>query len=126
MAGLDWATLKPLDGIPHIDQSVEVILTTRQGEMIEREWFGNPGLKLLGENATAKTILLWFTILWMLIELFEPRRKITRFVPNSVDRLGGFDCTMEGLYRPYAHLDWQQAAAYISVVDGAVRLESGT
>ncbi|WP_420408697.1 GPW/gp25 family protein [Hoeflea sp.] len=105
-------------------QSLEVIFTTRQGERVMREWFGNPGLKLLGENATPQTILLWFTTLWVLTELFEPRFRISRFVVNDVTRLGFSDFTIEGEHRPYAHLDWVQAQYYVSVTDGAVSLSS--
>ena len=68
----------PLDGFEHVEQSLNKIFTTRQGERVMREWFGNPGLRLLGENATPLTVLLWFTILWTLIELFEPRYRVRR------------------------------------------------
>lgn len=91
-----------------------------------REWFGNPGLKLLGENATERNVLLWFSILWALIELFEPRFRVKRFVVNEIDRLGYGDFTMAGEYRPYAHLDWKQAKAFVAVdKDGSVRVSAG-
>ena len=124
MAGLDANTMKPLDGFDHVMQSVEKIFATPQGVRVMREWVGNPGLRLLGENATPRTILLWFNILWMLIDLFEPRFRIRRFEVNDVNRLGYGDFTMVGEYRPYAHLDWVQAAAYVAVDrEGNVRLE---
>jgi len=115
MAGLDAKTGYVLDGFDHVQQSLEKIFTTYQGERVMREWFGNPGLRLLGENATARTVLLWFSITWMLVELFEPRYRIKQFIVNDITRLGYSDFTMDGEYRPYAHLDWQQAAAFVSV-----------
>ncbi len=124
MSGINAETWQVLDGFDHVQQSLETIITTRQSERVMREWFGNPGLRLLGENATAETILLWFTITYALIELYEPRFRITRFLVNSVDRLGFTDFTMAGEYRPYAHLDWTQAAAYVSLKNGSVTINT--
>jgi hypothetical protein len=125
MADIDARTGEVLQGFAEVEQSLEKILTTAQGERVMREWFGNPGLRLLGENMTPETVLLWYTIVWTLVELFEPRFKIRRFETNEATRLGELDATMVGDYRPYAHLDWQQAAFFVSVVDGVVRVRSG-
>lgn len=122
MAGVDERTGDVLDGFEHVQQSLGKIFSTPQGARVMREWFGNPGLKLLGQNATDRTVLLWFTILFMLIELFEPRYRITSFAVDDIDRLGFGDVAMNGQYRPYAHLDWQQAAAFLSVEGGIVSL----
>lgn len=126
MAGVNSVTGKSLDGFDHVQQSIGKILTTRQGERVMREWVGNPGLKLLGENATERTVLQWFTIVYMLIELFEPRFRIRRFVVNDVTRLGTADFTIDGEYRPYAHLDWVQAQAYVNVSNGVVTIGDAT
>lgn len=123
MAGIDAQSGEVLDGFAHVQQSLEKIFSTRQGDRVMREWFGNPGLRLLGENATARTILVWFNTLWMLTELFEPRFEIRQFAVNDVNRLGFTDFTMRGEHLPYAHMNWQQAALYVSVVDGAVTLK---
>ena len=99
-------------------------MTTRLEERVEREWFGNPGTRLLGENATAGTILRWFTIVYMLIELHEPRFKLVRFLVDSVLRDGGATFTMEGQYRPFALNGFVQAKLFLSVVGNAVRIRS--
>jgi len=125
MAGVDADTGLVLDGFPHVEQSLQKIISTGQGERVMREWFGNPGLRLLGENANERTILLWFNIVWMLIELFEPRFRITEFVVNDIDRLGFTDFTMNGQHLPFAHLDWEQAAMYVSVDGNVVTVRSG-
>lgn len=122
---LDATTGKLLEGFGEVQQSLEKILTTPQGARLQREWFGNPGLQLLGQNMTPQTILLWYTIVWTLVELFEPRFKIKRFATTDADRLGELGATIIGEHRPYAHLDWQQAAVYVSVSDGSVRVRSG-
>jgi hypothetical protein len=87
-----------------------------------REWFGNPGLRLLGQPQTEQTVLLWFNILWMLVELFEPRYRVTQFRVNDMTRIGFTDVTMNGEFLPYAHLDWEQAAMFISVSGNTVTL----
>lgn len=122
MAGVDPRTGKVLDGFEHVQQSLERIFTTHQGHRVMREWFGNPGLRLLGENATDRTILLWFNISWMLVELFEPRFRVKKFIVNDISRIGFADVTMDGEFRPYAHLDWQQAAAFVSFNGTAITL----
>lgn len=122
MAGIDAETGYVLDGFAHVQQSLQKIVTTLQGERVMREWFGNPGIRLLGENLVAPNILLFMNIIWMLVDLYEPRFKITQFVPTETTRGGELDFLMKGEYRPYAHLDWQQAALFISVRDGAVFL----
>lgn len=126
MAGVDSRTGKRLEGFAHVEQSLGKIFSTPQGSRVMREWLGNPGLVLLGrENATEKTLLLWCTIQWMLVELFEPRFRVTQFVLNDLDRRGWPDFTIYGEYRPYAHLDWEQAALFVSVQDGAVTVRPG-
>lgn len=124
MTGVNAKTGQPLDGFAHVLQSVEKIITTPQGSRVMREWLGNPGLKLLGENMTEEEILLWFNILYMLVELFEPRLKIIAFSVDDLDRAGFADFTMDVEYRPYGHLDWQQSKAFVSVTDGRVSLRS--
>ena len=89
-----------------------------------REWVGNPGLRLLGENMTDDTILVWFNIVYMLIEIFEPRLKVISFAVSDLDRAGFAEFVMNVEYRPYAHLDWQQSSFFVSVNEGTVSLRS--
>lgn len=124
MAGISAVTGQPLDGFAHAVQSLNKILCTPQGARVKREWFGNPGLKLLGENMTEETVLLWFNTIYMLIELFEPRLKVVGFSVEDLDRLGFADFRIDVDFRPYAHLGWQQAALFVSVKDGQVSLRS--
>lgn len=124
MAGIDAQTGQTLDGFPHVAQSLDKLITTIVGERTMHEWVGNPGAKLLGENGTERVVLAWVTTIWVLVELYEPRFKIRRFVPNDIDRVGAIDFTIIGEFRPYAHLSWEQAELFVSVVDGAVRISS--
>jgi phage baseplate assembly protein W len=122
MAGVDQVTGGVLEGWDHVQQSLGVIFSTRQGDRVMREWFGNPGLKLLGKPQNEPTVLMWFNIMWMLTELFEPRFKIIQFEVNDLSQLGFGNFTLNGEYRPYAHLDWVQARAFVSVNGTTVTL----
>lgn len=122
MTGVNQDTGEVIIGFAEVQQSLGKIFSTPQGARVLREWFGNPGLRLLGENQTPATILLWFNILYMLTELFEPRFKIKSFEVNDMDRLGFTEATISGEYRPYAHLDWVQAKAFVSVSGTTVTL----
>jgi uncharacterized protein len=124
MTGINARTGEVLTGFPEVLQSLQKIFSTWQGERVMREWFGNPGLKLLGENQTEATVIQWFNILYMLTELFEPRYKISHFEVDDMSRLGFSDFTLVGRYRPYAHLDWEQAKAFVSVRGDTITLRA--
>lgn len=122
MAGLNSHGFDVLEGVPHIEQSLSKIITTFVGERTLREWIGNPGTRLLGENMTQANMLRFFSILWALVELYEPRFKIQKFQVNDLTRAGLGDFTIIGQYRPYAHLEWEQAHAIISVDNNTVSI----
>lgn len=122
MAGISSDGFEYLEGVAHIEQSLGKIITTQPGERVHREWFGNPGIFLLGNNMTQENILRYFAITWVLIELFEPRYTIQRFGVDKLSRGGVADFQMAGQYRPYAHLDWEQASAFVSLGANSVTL----
>ncbi|MCZ4270718.1 hypothetical protein [Maritalea porphyrae] len=123
MVGINAATGKVLSGFPHVEQCLQKLFDTGLAQRIMREWVGNPGTKLIGENATERNILSWATIVWTLVEIYEPRYRILRFEPNSVDRSGTFDVTLVGEHRPYGHKNWQQSNVFVSVVDDVVTVK---
>lgn len=124
MPGIDAQTGATLDGFAHVEQSLEKLFTTSFGERSMREWVANPGTKLIGENITASVVLKWATIMWCLAELFEPRFQITQFVSGDVTRDGPLSLQAIGRYRPYAHLDWEQSAVFISIDGDQVTVNS--
>ncbi len=126
MAGIDAFTGKPLDGLDHVIQSIEKIFSTPQASRVMREWFGNPGLKLLGENLTEDTILRWWTVTWACLVLFEPRFRVRSFQLLKATRRGEIEVLMIGEYRPKAHLDFVQAKFFVSLSDGGVSVRSAT
>lgn len=122
MSGINDQTGEALADYAHVQQSLEKIFFTPQGQRVMREWFGNPGLKLLGELDNQATILKWFNITWMLVELFEPRFKIETFYVKDINRLGENRFVMAGRYLPYAHIGLDQVEAFISVDDRSVEI----
>ncbi|TVR06630.1 MAG: baseplate assembly protein [Salinarimonadaceae bacterium] len=122
MAGLDARTGQILDGLPHVIQSIEKILTTRLGERVMREWVGSPGTRLLGELLTDRTIMRWWMVTWISIEIFEPRFRKARLQVPDATRLGEAGMVITGEIRPYAHLDWQQARLYVSLDDDGISI----
>jgi Bacteriophage baseplate protein W len=109
--GIDDLTGKPLKDFDHVVQSIGIILTTAIGERVMREWFGFPGLKLLGENATPQVIIrFWNAVLAALtmIQLnglpTEPRFRIVKISRHEIDRSGLYRFAIEGDYMPRGHL----------------------
>lgn len=107
-AGLSRGAGAQLYGWDHVLQCLGVIWTTNIGERVLREDFGNPGLRLLGENMTEGNILLFWQCLKIITDRWEPRFSIVqvtllRTTPEEM-RLGGLGFDVRGIYRPRAHL----------------------
>ena len=109
--GINRDTLQPLTGFEHVVQSIGVILTTEIGVRLQREWFGCPALRLLGEPLNEPTLLRFFQLCALALTArqinglaAEPRFRIIRFVPLSADRGGHFQFRVEGVYVPRGHL----------------------
>ena len=90
-------------------QSIEDIFTTRFGERIMREWYGSDAPRLLGENATEETFVLFYatvarglTVLELNGIAREPRFRLTQFNVNRVGRGGDADISLAGVYIPRA------------------------
>ena len=108
MAGMNRITGKPLAGIDHVKQSLEVIFTTRLRSRIMRRMFGSDIPSLLGMTLTASNILKYSAAVILAVELWEPRFKVTRVSFDQVSntdqqiRLGSLSMKIEGVYRPNA------------------------
>lgn len=100
--GIDRRTGKVLSGWPHVLQCLDVIFTTSLGERVMREWFGSAVPKLLGRNMVPSTILKFWTAVYVAVELWEPRFKITKFDELSASRAGKFGFRLNGIYMPRA------------------------
>lgn len=101
--GIDRATGRPVGGWPHVAQSLGVIFTTRFGERVMRRWFGSLVPNLLGENMTTETFVKFFAAIGSALEQ-EPRVRLIRVLPLSVNRNGRAEVRIEIEYRPRGHL----------------------
>jgi uncharacterized protein len=120
MPGMNRDTGRIMDDMDHIGQSIQVILSTRLGERVMREWFGAPANRIIGENMTQPEIMRWWMVIYTALTLFEPR-----FVPRGLrveraERSGNLEIVLLGEFRPYAHLTFQQAQFYIVVTSSGV------
>lgn len=107
MADFDQRTGAVIDNYASALQSVEIIFTTRIGEMVLLREFGAGILELLGRLLTAKTVSAFTLLLAAAIDLWEPRFRVRRVsLTGSVDelRLGRAGVAIEVDWRPRAHL----------------------
>lgn len=122
---IDARTGANISGWPHVLQSLEDIFTTGFGEQIMREWYGSAVPRLLGENLNKETIVSFFVAVCTAVEQWEPRFRITKITPVSVDRSGAFVVTLEGEYRPLALLGdfTPEGARRVTVGNAGGRIE---
>jgi hypothetical protein len=112
MAGINRQTGKPLDGWPHVVQSIMVIFTTGFGERMLRRWFGSSVSQLLGNSLNEATVVSFFTAIVTSLEVRErdtglprePRFKLTKITPKQLDRSGTLRIEITGIYMPRGHL----------------------
>lgn len=105
MAGINRRTGKLLIGWPHVVQSLVVLFTTSFGTRVMRRYFGSDVPRLLGQNITKRTILLFMSAVIVAIELWEPRFRVSKVdvdddnTPESL-RKGNLKMTVRGVYYP--------------------------
>lgn len=117
MAGIDAATGKVItDNWLHTVQSIEIIMSTRFFERIERRHIGNPALELLGKyNLTPETWLVLMAGVPAALAVTELNglAREPRFDVKVVERwqttvgtarAGRVGIHMRGIYRPRGHL----------------------
>lgn len=105
--GINRLTGKPLAGWAHVIQSIHVIFTTRFGERVMRRWFGSDVPVMLGRNLVPSTILRFWTAVWIALDLWEPRFRLTKITPlgSALDvRDGKIGFQIDGIYYPRGHL----------------------
>ena len=73
MPGMDAATGRPLDGIPHLRQSVRDVLTTRLGTRLGRRTYGSELLALTDRPLTGATLMDVYAATAAAVAQWEPR-----------------------------------------------------
>jgi len=126
---IDIGTGANIGGWPHVQQCIADFFSTPFGARVMREWYGSAVPRFLGENLNTQTIVPFFSAVASAIEQWEPRYRITRIVPQSVDRGGRLVVTIEGEYRPRALLgDFTVAGAKrmtVTGASGAIQVQNG-
>ena len=106
MADIDRRTGEVIDNYASALQSVEIIFTTRLGEMIMLREFGAGIVELLGRLMTPRLFGVFQTLLMTGIDLWEPRFRVRRVdLSGTVDeiRTGRAGFRLEVDWRPNAH-----------------------
>lgn len=103
MAGLDRVTGKPLEGWPHVAQSIRVILSTPIGTRVMRRTFGSWIPYLVDAPSTQDTLTRVFVAAATALDIWEPRFILQRVtVINAVP--GHLEIDIDGLEILDGHL----------------------
>lgn len=120
--GMDRSTGKMLIGWPHVVQSMQVIFATRYHQRVLRRWVGSFVPHMLGESFVERIVMRFFWAISMALDLWEPDYRIRTVsimagnhvvspglnptIPVAAEQvaLGKFSFSMQGSYRPRAHL----------------------
>lgn len=102
--GIDRTTGKPLVGWAHVQQSLEVIWTTRLKERVMRLGFGSNLRGWLAEDLTPATALGIYADLVVATHTHEPEYRISRLQFVDATRLGGLGLRHAGIYYPEGRL----------------------
>ncbi|WEJ33864.1 GPW/gp25 family protein [Devosia sp. SD17-2] len=107
MVDLDRYTGEVIDNYASARQSVEIIFTTRIGELVMLRQFGGGLVELLGRLMVPRLFTAFRLLMAASIDLWEPRFRVRRIeLSGTVDevRLGHAGFAIEVDWRPRAHL----------------------
>ena len=107
-AGLDRRTGRAIAGFAHLQQSIEVIFSTRIGERVLARAFGSNVPAVLGRNLVPSTLLRLYAVIIAAIDAWEPRLRVRRIVHPAEQngpeqfRSGKLGLVIVADYRPRA------------------------
>lgn len=91
----DWA---------HVQQSIEVILTTPLGSRVMRRDFGSELYDLVDRKMTSRLVLALYAASAVAIRRWEPRFRLTRAAVTESGATGRLGLALYGTYYPRGHL----------------------
>jgi hypothetical protein len=103
MAGLNRITGQLLDGWAHVEQSLNVLITTSLGSRVERRDIGSRLPRLVDSPISAHTLVDFYAATAGVIDKWEPRFRLTR-VTMAEPENGHLSIVAEGIYFPRGHL----------------------
>ncbi|MEO1575308.1 MAG: GPW/gp25 family protein [Pseudomonadota bacterium] len=104
MPGIDRNTGKPIDGWPHVVQSIEDIFTTEIGTRLMRRDYGSAVPRLIDANMTESALLHLRVAIADALAKWEPRFRITHAHFSEVSPEGRSTIDVRGHYLPRGHL----------------------
>ena len=100
----DRSTGENITGWDAVAQNIRECLLTDFGRRVMREYFGSLVPQALGRNMTQDNLTALSMSIGAVLDVFEPRYKVTRVFPVNLTRLGALQIQIEGEYRPRALL----------------------
>ena len=102
--GVNAVTGQELSDWAHVEQSIEIILTTPIGSRVMRREFGSHLPDLVDRKLTPRGVLAVYSSAAIAIDKYEPRFRLTKAAINSVDQSGHIRLVLYGTYFPRGHL----------------------
>lgn len=102
-AGINRTTGRALADFAHVQQSINVILTTPIGSRVMRREFGSELFDLIDRPMTDQVILAIYSAVVVAIARWEPRFRVTSCGIINLDVAGLFEMELGGTYYPRGH-----------------------
>lgn len=102
--GIDRRTGGIVSGWAHVEQSLDVILTTPIGARIMRRDFGSEIPDLVDRKMTSRLVLALYAAAAAAIRRWEPRFRLTRAAVTEAGATGRLGLALYGTYYPRGHL----------------------
>jgi phage baseplate assembly protein W len=102
-AGFDRRSGRLLTDWAHVQQSIEVILTTPIGSRVMRRDFGSELPDLVDRKMTPRLVLALYAAAAVAIRRWEPRFRLTRAGVTEAGATGRLGLVLYGTYFPRGH-----------------------
>lgn len=101
---MDRISGKSLDGWPHVEQSLGVLLTTPLRSRTMRRALGAGVQRRVDMPISPSTLIDLYADVATAIAKYEPRYRVTRMSLPSAPTPGAISVLLEGIYFPRGHL----------------------
>lgn len=101
--GFDRRSGRLLTDWAHVQQSIEVILTTPLGSRVMRRDFGSELYELVDRKMTSRLVLALYAASAVAIRRWEPRFRLTRASVIQATSTGLLGLALFGTYYPRGH-----------------------
>ncbi|MBX8827533.1 GPW/gp25 family protein, partial [Ochrobactrum sp. SFR4] len=102
--GVNAFTGQKLSDWAHVEQSINIILTTPIGSRVMRRDFGSNLPDLVDRKLTPRGVLAVYSAAALAIDKYEPRFQLTKASITAVNHTGHIGLSLFGTYYPRGHL----------------------